>query len=34
MRDTVLRVAYVGNHATYQDSYDDWNAQYAELTCG
>ena len=25
MRDTVLRVAYVGNNATYQDSYDDWN---------
>ena len=26
MHDTVMRVAYVGNHATYQDSYDDWNA--------
>ena len=25
MRDTVLRVAYVGNKATYQDSYDDNN---------
>jgi hypothetical protein len=26
MRDTVLRVAYVGNKATRQDSYDNWNA--------
>jgi len=25
--DTVVRVAYVGNHAAYQDSYDDWNQQ-------
>lgn len=25
MRDSVLRVGYVGNKATYQDSYDDWN---------
>lgn len=25
--NTVLRVAYVGNHAAYQDSYDDWNQQ-------
>lgn len=30
MRDTVLRVAYLGNHAAYQDSYDDWNAQMPE----
>jgi hypothetical protein len=27
MRDTILRVAYVGNHSTHLDSYDDWNAQ-------
>jgi len=25
MPETLLRVAYVGNHATHQDSYDDWN---------
>ncbi|MDP3000670.1 MAG: TonB-dependent receptor [Bryobacterales bacterium] len=25
MRDTVLRVSYVGNKAAKQDSYDDWN---------
>ena len=25
MRDTVVRVAYVGNHTAKQDSYDDWN---------
>jgi len=27
MRDTLLRVAYVGNHSTHLDSYDDLNAQ-------
>jgi hypothetical protein len=27
VRDTVLRVAYVGNHPTNQDSYNDWNQQ-------
>jgi Carboxypeptidase regulatory-like domain len=27
MKDTIMRVAYVGNWATHQDSYDDWNAQ-------
>jgi hypothetical protein len=27
MPDTVLRAGYVGNHASYQDSYDDWNQQ-------
>jgi hypothetical protein len=26
MRDTLLRVAYVGNHSTHLDSYDDLNA--------
>ena len=26
MRETVMRVGYMGNHAAYQDSYDDWNA--------
>jgi len=30
MRDTVLRVAYIGNHAAYQDSYSDWNAVMPE----
>jgi hypothetical protein len=25
--DTVMRLAYIGNHASYQDSYDDWNQQ-------
>lgn len=28
--DTVLRVAYLGNYASHQDSYDDWNAQMPE----
>jgi hypothetical protein len=27
MMNTVVRAAYVGNKATYQDSYDDWNRQ-------
>jgi hypothetical protein len=30
--NTVMRVAYVGNHATHQDSYDDWNAQMPTYT--
>jgi hypothetical protein len=25
MPNTVLRLGYIGNHATHQDSYDDWN---------
>jgi hypothetical protein len=32
IQDTVMRVAYVGNHATHQDSYDDWNAQAPTFT--
>ena len=32
MRDTVMRVGYVGNHATHQDSYDDWNQPMPEYT--
>ncbi len=32
MRQTLLRVAYVGNHATHQDSYDDWNAPMPTYT--
>ena len=34
MRDTVLRVGYVGNHATNQDSYDDWNQHDAGVHVG
>jgi hypothetical protein len=30
MRDTVARVAYVGNKATHQDSYDDWNVAMSD----
>ena len=32
LTDTVLRVGYLGNRATHQDSYDDWNAMIPEYT--
>jgi hypothetical protein len=32
MRDTVLRVGYLGNRSTHQDSYDDWNAPMPAYT--
>lgn len=32
MRNTILRVAYVGNRSTHLDSYYDWNAQMNEYT--
>ncbi|MGE5646719.1 MAG: carboxypeptidase regulatory-like domain-containing protein [Acidobacteriota bacterium] len=32
MADTVLKVSYVGNHATHQDSYDDLNQMMPDYT--
>jgi len=32
IQNTIMRVAYIGNHATHQDSYDDWNAQMPTYT--
>jgi hypothetical protein len=32
LMNALMRVAYVGNHATHQDSYDDWNASMPTYT--